>query len=606
VLDQYGTPQLEITEQDTASADSTLTITLATGFDRPRQPAVTGLGIPLVSIAASNQNTGGALAGNQTVYYGVTGSDASGQESGLSFVVPATIPDGTNTNAVTLTGLSFTSDTIGFSVYRGPTPMQLLQIAADQPMAASFTDTGLPTTLTPPPDENYDHTNAYWRLEQEPEYAAATHSATTIGNASMRMENNGYAGMLVRITRGKGAGQERTVRANDAISLTISQPWDTEPDGSSYFTVAEAGWHFGAAGSSGPLAFQVPSRIGATVQVSARSANVYDWECPIDLSPVTRWRITGGGPTSDLDVPSVPSFGIMTRQDGAVGLVGVGFEDPENTSTISSGTLRLHYWDELTYPSPYALGTDAGAGDTAVNLAQAGNLQAGDLIQIDGELLEVQHVENSGQRLDVIRGALASTAASHQALATVCRLSTLKLVVPFAANFFGSPGSGDFSYFVLLPDARLVAGDFFVTNALGNSPTTTRCYTSTTDFGARTLSGGQYSIQVAGNLAVETNAAPPLVVQSTHAVWQVAARVSEAPANAPGGTPVESVEMDVRLNGAVYCHLSIPAGQDYAGTVNGRGLPPLPGGGLITLDITAVPQAPGSRPGRDLTVNIEL
>jgi hypothetical protein len=33
---------------------------------------------------------------------------------------------------------------------------------------------------------------------------------------------------------------------------------------------------------------------------------------------------------------------------------------------------------------------------------------------------------------------------------------------------------------------------------------------------------------------------------------------------------------------------------------------PLPAGGLITLNITRVPQAAGSNPGRDLTVTINL
>jgi hypothetical protein len=606
VLDQYGNPQLQMTEQDGANADGTMTVTLAAGFNRPRQPAVNGLGIPLISIAAGIQSTGGSLAGNQTLYYAVTGSDASGQESGLSFVVPATLPNGTNTNTVTLTELSFTSDTTSFSVYRGPTPMQLVQIATNQAMATNFIDGGLPASLTPPPDENYDHTNTYWRLELQPEVAAAIYSATTIGNPALAMEVNVYAGMVVRITRGTGAGQEKTVTSNDAITLIVSQPWDTQPDATSYFTVAEAGWHFGSAGSSSPLAFQVPTRIGATMQVTARAANVYDWECPAGLCLVTRWRITGGGAGSDEGVPGAPVFGILTRGAGDVGLTGVGFANLANTSSISSGTLALYYWNELTYPPPDALGADAGASDIAVTLAQAGSIQAGDLIQIDAELLQVQQVGNNGLQLNVLRGAMGSAAAGHKATAPVYGLTRIRLVVPFTADFFGSPASGDFAYFVLLPDARVAAATFFVTNAFGDSPTTTVNFMSTADTGLRTLSGGQYSIQVAGNLAVETNAAPPLVVQATHAVWNISAMVNDAPANAPGGTPVESVEMDVLLNGAVYCHLSIPAGSTCSNTVNGCGLAPLPAGGSIALNIAAVPQASGSLPGSDLTVTINL
>ncbi len=604
-LDQYGNQQLEIAEQDRANGDGSLTVTLSAGFNTPRRPAVSGPGIPLVSLAATCQSTGGSLAGNQILYYAVTGSDASGQESALSFVVPAAIPDGTNSNTVTLTNLSFGSDAASYSVYRGRTPMELVQIATNQAVETSFTDTGLPASLTPPPDENYDHTNAYWRIELQPEYGAAIHSATTIGNPTMAMEGNAYAGMAVRITRGKGTGQERTVAANDALTLALSLPWDTEPDETSYFTVSEAGWHFGAAGSSGPLAFQVPTRIGTTVQVTVRSANVYDWECPVELSPVTRWRITGGGPSGDTGVPEAPLFGLLTRGAGDIGLGGIGFTSLANTSTISSGTLTLYYWDELVSPSPHALRADAGATDTTLTLAQAGTIQAGDLIQIDSELMEVEKVEDGAIELDVTRGAMDSTAASHRATAAVYRLSRITMAMPFPPNFFGSQAGGDFTYWALLPDTRVAAATLLVTNAFGHSPISTCNFMRTADAGIRTLSGGQYSIQVAGYLAAETGAAPPVQVQAAHAVWNVTAMVSDAPQNAPGGPP-ESVEMDLRLNGTVYCHLSIPAGRTQSAAVDGRALPPLPAAGLLTLDITAVPRAAGSKPGRDLTVTIDL
>jgi hypothetical protein len=256
------------------------------------------------------------------------------------------------------------------------------------------------------------------------------------------------------------------------------------------------------------------------------------------------------------------------------------------------------------------LGADAGVGATTQTLAQGQNIQAGDLIQLDAELLQVQHVGNNGLQLDVLRGAMGSTATGHGAAAPVYGLTKLRLVVPFAADFFGSPSSGEFDYFVLLPDVRVAAATFFVTNPFGDSPISTACFTSRADVGLRTLSGGQYSIQVAGNLAIETNAAPPLVVQGTHSVWNISAMVTGAPTNAPAIPPaeptVEWVQMDVRVNGAVYCTLTIPADLTYSNTVNGCGMPPLPAGGLVTLDITRVPQAAGSKPGRDLTVTINL
>ena len=529
----------------------------------------------------------------------MTVGDAARQESNLSFVVRATIPDGTNTNTATLTGFSFSSDTTCFHVYRGRTPSQLLRIAASQPVASAFTDTGLSEQLVPPPDANYDHTNVYWRRELQLEFPATLHSSTTVGDPTLTMEVNAYRWALVRIQRGKGAGQERTVAENDAVTLTTSVPWDMEPDETSTFTVAESGWHFGAAGSCGPLEFEVPTQVWETVHVSARSANVYDRECAQELSPVTRWRITGGGAALDTDVPGKPVFGITTRQTGDVGLAPVAFENLENTRTISSGTLTLHYWNELSSPSQILLGADVGETDTAVNLSQAGSALPSSLIQIESELLRVNQVENGGTRYQVARGANGSSAASHTAPATVYELGKVLLVVPFAKDFFGSPASGDFSFNALLPDARIVSAELFVTNAKGNSETSTASFASTTDGGLRTLSGGQYSLQVEGFLAIQSNAVPPLVVQTTHTVRATQAVVSVAP---QGG----AIELDVRQNGVLYCHLTIPDGVTYSAEVSGCGLPPLTAGALITLDIGPVPQASGTAPGRDLTVMIRL
>ena len=52
---------------------------------------------------------------------------------------------------------------------------------------------------------------------------------------------------------------------------------------------------------------------------------------------------------------------------------------------------------------------------------------------------------------------------------------------------------------------------------------------ATTDEGLRTLAGGQLSIQVEGYLAMQTDAAPPLVVEDALAARDMFAVVSEAP-----------------------------------------------------------------------------
>ena len=211
-----------------------------------------------------------------------------------------------------------------------------------------------------PLDPNFDHANFYWRMELQSESAATIHSATSVGNDGLQMTENRYRGMMARITRGRGAGQERAIAANTATELTVSPAWTVIPDASSFFVVAETGWQFGALAKSSPVQFAIPNRGGETVQVCGRAANVNDLECSAELSTVTRWQIGGSG-TSDADVPPAPFFGLGAGQrGGTVELSGVSFTDLTNTSTISAATLTMHYWDELRGRPDSGAGTGGG------------------------------------------------------------------------------------------------------------------------------------------------------------------------------------------------------------------------------------------------------
>jgi hypothetical protein len=56
----------------------------------------------------------------------------------------------------------------------------------------------------------------------------------------------------------------------------------------------------------------------------------------------------------------------------------------------------------------------------------------------------------------------------------------------------------------------------------------------------------------------------------------------------------------------VYCTLTIADGQTISNVVNGFGLAPLATNNQLNLDITSVPTAANTLPGRDLTVTIRL
>jgi hypothetical protein len=546
------------------------------------------------------ETTGGSLRGGETYYYAVSATDAEGSESELSFVVRATIPAGTYTNAVTLQGLRFSPAVAGFHVYRGENPSQLLRIASDVAVAETFTDFGVGATLVPPPDANYDHARFYWRMERVPVHAATSHSSQTIGSDVLQMIDNEHAGAVVRIVAGAGAGQERAVLGNDAQTLTVSSAWSVEPDTTSEFVVAEGSWHFGASATSSPAEFEVPNHAGATVHISGRSTNAHGRECPYELSPLTRWQIGGAGDGSgDLDVAGEPVFGLYANGRGVLELTAIGFADLANTSSVQAGTLSIHYWDELGGAADAALGTALVETDTVIELNAPGTASLGSLIQIGGEVLVVEEILDGGLRYEVTRASHDTTAEAFPAGTPVHHLQRQVFVVPFVKDFFGSPASGSFSYPIQVPDKRVVAAEFFVTNSKGNSQVARVAYTGTVDYGLRTLSGGQLSIQVAGHLAIQTSAAPPLVVQASHAVRDVFAVVKEPPTGGP-------LELELVQDGVPYCSLTIADGQTQSNVVEGSALPPIVERASLELNIVSAPQAANTTTGKDLNLIIRL
>jgi len=595
-IDANGNMQFGISETDASNSDGTMATRLSISFFAPSKPC-TGLGteppcVPLIDLVPT-VGTGGTLAGGQALYYAISAVNSSGDESAPSFIVQAVIPQ--DDHSVTLTGLSFSASTIGFQVYRGTTPANLLRIASNQAVAIAFTDRGLSDELISPPDVNFDHANFYWRMEQVPESGVTIHSPTTVGNGTLQLPANAYRGMTVRITRGLGAGQERTISANDAISVTVSTTWIVEPDATSFFVVAEAGWHFAAMTKSSPVQFEVPNLAGEVVQITGLAANINDAECAAALSLVTRWQIGGSG-TSDADVPGVPFFGLRPGSSGgSVELSGVSFADLANTQTVSSATLTMYCWDELQGAPTTVLASALGSAETTLSLNTPGPGEAGTILQIETELMRVTGTANAGAQYIVERGVQGSQSVAHVLGTLVYHLAERTVIAPFPDGFFGSPYCGSWNFPILLPDMRVASGLLFVTNSRGNSPIGTALLTRSTDGGLRTLSGGQFTIQVDGFLAVDQSVAPALVVDTARSVRDVFAILGTA-ADAP-------VQLQLNVNSTAYCQVAFAAGATLSSVVDGSTLPPLAAGVQLTLSVLTVGHV---LPGANLTLLIRL
>ncbi|MBI2686420.1 MAG: hypothetical protein HYX27_08895 [Acidobacteria bacterium] len=599
VLDGDGIPQFGITESYDEGTDGTAQTRLTVGFKAPAKPSASRAGIPLVGFSALPQGTGGTLKGDQVLYYAVTGVDTDGAESGLSFIVHAVIPVGTNTNTVALQNLSFSAQTASFHVYRGNSPQQLHRIAESVAITPAFTDTGLADGLVAPPDENYSHANFFWRWELQGPQTATTGTWNTVGNSTLTMPGNAYRGQVVRIVSGKGAGQERRIYGNTPTHLTLEDKWAVIPDSTSKFVVAEPSWNFGATSATSPVTFLAPNREGYTLHVSGRPANANNKECPFELCPLTSWRIVGAaGQLLDVEAPPKPVFAMQVKGDGTIDLLSVGFPTFDNTRGIAAGTLTLRYWDELLSPSTLLLAAPVDNAATTITVSDTA-VTAGAYLQIGEEILRVNAVAAGGTTLAVTRGSHSSPPSAHAAGTRVYLLRNRTEIVPFSRDFFGSPASGSYNYTVNLSHARVAAADFFVTNQRGDSAVDQRCFTATAEFGLRTLMGGQLNLQVEGPLAIEDDATPPVVIEDYLAMKDVYAVVQEAPTEVP-------VELRLRQDADAICTLTIPVNATISNVVDGFGLAALRAGSQLHLDIVSVGQTATSTPGADLTVTIRL
>jgi hypothetical protein len=590
----------QIQEDIQAQNDGTATDILTVSFSQPAQPASGFTAVPLLSLSPQYHTAGGTLGAEATYYYAASALDSAGRESPLSFTVPAITPSASNTNAVVISGLSFPNGTTSFNVYRGSTPQMLYRVATAVPLASSFTDSGLPPLPFGPPDASFDHANFYYRYEYAGPVPVTSATATTVTCSDLGASSRVYASMVVRVTEGTGNGQERSISTNDQTTLTITPPWSVIPDTSSIIVVAEASWRFAAITSTSPAQFEIPFRSGNVIHVSGRAANVNNTEGSAELCPLTRWAL--GQDTPDLAVPSSPTFQVQVPGAGEVALCNIGFQNPANISSISSGTLQLYAWNELQDPGLYSLAQAIDGTSTTVFLNAVAAPQVGTIVLVEQELMSIQGVDSSNKTYQVARGVLGSVPAPHATGAGLLHLTTSATTVPFAANFIENRASVNYLHTISLPDMRICAAEFAVTNALGSSVPNAYCYTGGPDGGLRTLSGGQFSLQVAGMIATQQNAVPQLTIEASHAVRDIRATVNQAAVGFDIG-------INVLQNGTPYCSLTIPSGTAASALIAGVTLPPLVEGATVSLNTTLnVTQNPPSSvmPGRDLTVTIRL
>jgi hypothetical protein len=593
-----GWPAFGITEKLRINAGGGVSAIISAAFQTPNTVTAFGPAPPAVGLAPETV-AGGSLEGDAIFYYALSAVNTAGEEGELSFIVRAQTPPGPGWK-VKLTGLSFPGDAATFHVYRGASPQQLYRIRESATLAQEFVDTGLSGNLVTPPDSSFHHANFYWRWEVQAEVEAGSWGPTALGNGNLEMAPGEHVGRGVRITRGKGAGQERRIVANSGTLLTVAPPWSELPDSTSRWVIMENGWVGPVAASSSPAVLEVPYREGATIHITGRAANANDVESVAELSPVTRWRMGEESGAVDDGVPPAPHFAVSVAASprGVVELSGISFESMENTRQISSATATLFYVDELD-EGARSLSAAASAEATVIAVSGPSGLGAGEVIQIEAEILRIEEVLPGGGELRVRRGLHGSAAAGHSAGSAVYPLRQRTTAVAFPRGYFGSPAAGSWRHAIALPNARVASAQMYVSNAIGNSAAREVSFTQTIDRGLRTLAGGQITLTIDGFLAVQTDAIPAFAAERDYSTGVVQAFLLSPPTGPEG----PGVTLRLRLNNQEWCQLMVPHGAVQSNAVNGRNLPVIRKESRLSLDVLTVGAA---TPGSGLTVVIQV
>jgi hypothetical protein len=455
-------------------------------------------------------------------------------------------------------------------------------------------DDGLSASTAPAPDPAYHEGRFLWRTEILGETAIDAVIGKRIQASAIQAVEGSLEGRVLRITRGRGAGQENRVIANTDGSIEVAEAWQLEPDAGSAFCVSEASWRHAGSGRHGLASLSVANRPGATIQLIGVSANAAGEESDYRLAPFTRIRLVGDtADQKDSDVPGEPVFALSAGPQGHLQLSNLGLGSLENSRTIHSGTLRVHFVDELQ-PEAWALQSGIEEDGRELRLPASANLQVGDLVLVDEELLQIVEWTAPGT-FEVSRGRVDSDVTGHAAGSECYRLSRANLSAPLAGGFFGSPAAANYQARWPFANRRLVAAEFYLSNAIGDGTPARVSYAGLSGGGIRFPEGGSYAVQYSGVLSMKTSVAPALRIGQARTVHLIQASLGEAPL---GGR----VLVRARANENVLGTLEVGPGERTAVLEAAEAATVLPEGAELHVDILEVPGEPGTWPGRDLSL----
>jgi hypothetical protein len=104
---------------------------------------------------------------------------------------------------------------------------------------------------------------------------ATAFSSTTVGDSGESYTPGSFAGLIVELTGGTGAGQTRTIVSNDTTTFTVTPAWTVTPDTSTDYAVSPSRL-YGSTNSVTAVAPDLPTNINRTRKVYVGTSNGSD------------------------------------------------------------------------------------------------------------------------------------------------------------------------------------------------------------------------------------------------------------------------------------------------------------------------------------------
>jgi len=234
-------------------------------------------------------------------------SNTIGANSVLTFATASTTPDNTSVYLL-LTGRFYV-------VFPGSTPGFRYWDHALQSWSTDLVVTGLTHAGT---DAQLLATPGSW--SQMAEHTATSGASTSLVDTNRTWTTSQWVNFQVRLTAGAGAGQVRSITANDATSLSVSA-WTTNPDNTSVYAIEGNDNYLYFMGNNSTALFRYSisgnswstlTARGAATAVGATGDWVYgvtadDWTNDSVIKNGRRIYSFRGGATSALDYYDIPS-----------------------------------------------------------------------------------------------------------------------------------------------------------------------------------------------------------------------------------------------------------------------------------------------------------